>query len=59
MLIEAAVLLERLVVEVLAVDDEEHFIDDVEAGGQLGSLEARECLPRARRVPDEATSLGA
>ena len=59
MLIEAAVLLERLVVEVLAVDDEEHLINEVEAGGQLGGLEARECLPRARRVPDEASSLRA
>ena len=36
---EAVVLLDGLVVEVLAIDDEEDLVHVLEAGGELGGLE--------------------
>jgi len=56
-LLEAVVLLHRLVVEVLAIDHEEHLVDVVEARGKLGGLERGECLARACGVPDVAACL--
>ena len=53
-LLELVVLLHRLVVEVLAVDHEQHLLDALHLGRQLGSLEAGERLARAGRVPDVA-----
>ena len=44
-LLEAVVLAHRLVVEILAVDDEEHLVDVGELRGQLGRLEAGQVLP--------------
>ena len=51
---EAVVLAHRLVVEVLAVHDEEHLVDALDAAGELRALEARERLARARGVPHVA-----
>ena len=50
-LLEAVVLLHRLVVEVLAVDDEQHLVDRGELAGELGRLEAGERLARTGGVP--------
>jgi hypothetical protein len=44
-LLEAVVLLHRLVVEVLAVDDEEHLVDRGHRRRELCGLEARQRLP--------------
>ena len=46
------VFLDGLVVEVLAVDDEEDLVDPLHACGELGGLEGREGLSGAGGVPD-------
>jgi hypothetical protein len=51
-LLEAVVLEHGLVVEVLAIDDEQHLADAVEPGRELRRLEARQRLARPRGVPD-------
>ncbi len=53
-LLEAVVLLHGLVVEVLAIDDEEHLLDAIDVLGELCGLERGERLARACGVPDEA-----
>ena len=58
-LLEAVVLLHRLVVEILAVDHEEHLLDLRHRRGELRRLERGQRLARARRVPDIAAALDA
>ena len=41
-----------LMVEILAVDDEEDLVDPFHAGGKLSGFEGGKGLSRARRVPD-------
>ena len=53
---EAVVLLDGLVVQVLAVDDEDDLVDPLHPGGQLGGLEGGEGLARAGGVPDVAAA---
>ena len=53
-LLESVVLAHGLVVEVFAVDDEQHLVDVGELGCELRGLEARERLARAGGVPDVA-----
>ena len=49
---EGVVFLDGLVVQVLAVDDEEDFVDAFHASGELRGLEGGEGLSGTRRVPD-------
>ena len=53
-LLEAVVFLHRLIVEVAAVDDEEHLLHLRHLRGEERRLEGGERLARARRVPDVA-----
>lgn len=55
-LLKAVVLLHGLVVEVLAVDDEEHLVDCGKRAGQLGGLEAGERLAGPGGVPHVPTA---
>ena len=54
---ELVVLLHRLIVEVLPVYDEHHFIYSLYLCGELRRLEGGERLARPRSVPDVASSL--
>lgn len=49
---EGVVFLDGLVVQILAVDDEEDLVDAFHASGELRRLEGGEGLPGTRRVPD-------
>ena len=53
-LLEPVVLADGLVVEVLAVDDEQHLVDVGEPRGELGGLEAGQGLAGPGGVPDVA-----
>ena len=53
---EAVVLLDGLVVQVLAVDNEDDLVDPLHPGGQLRGLEGGEGLARAGGVPDVAAT---
>jgi hypothetical protein len=53
-LLEAVVLAHGLVVQVLAVDDEQHLVDARQAARQLRGLEAGQRLAAAGGVPDVA-----
>ena len=55
--LEAVELLPRLAVEVLAVHDEDAFVDGIVFLEQRGGLEGGECLAAAGGVPDEAVSV--
>ena len=48
---EALILAHGLVVEILAVDDEKHLVDEVQLRGQSRRLETRERLARSGGVP--------
>ena len=52
---EAVILLHRLIVEVLAVHDEDHLVNAVQLGGELRRLERGERFARTRGVPDIAS----
>ena len=56
-LFEAVVLFHRLIVEILPVHDEEHFIDIRKARRKLGGLKRSQGLAAARRMPDIAAAL--
>ena len=56
-LFKTVVLLHRLIVEILPVYDEEHFIDIRKARRKLGSLKGSQRLAAARRMPDIAAAL--
>ena len=49
---EGVIFADGLMVEVLTVDDEENLVDPLHACSELGSLEGREGLSGAGRVPD-------
>ena len=51
-LLKAVVLLHRLVVQILAVNDEQHLVDVVQLGGQLRRFEGCQRLAAAGGVPD-------
>ena len=51
-LLEAVILLHGLVVQVLAVNHEQHFVDVGQAGSQLGGLERGKGFAASRGVPD-------
>ena len=53
--LEVVVFLHGLVVEVLAVDDEEHLVDIGQGGGYLGGLKRGQGLAAARSMPDVAS----
>ena len=53
---KAVVLLDGLVVQVLAVDDEDDLVDPLHPGGQFRGLEGGEGLARAGGVPDVAAT---
>ena len=53
---EALVFLHGLVVQILAVHHEEHFVDEIQLGGQARCLKAGQGLAAAGGVPDEATA---
>ena len=58
-LLEAVIFLHRLVVEILAVDHEQHLVNLRHCRGELRRLERGQRLARARRVPDVAAALDA
>ena len=57
--LEAVILFHRLVVQVFAVDDKDHLVDEVELCGQPCRLEGGQRLARARGVPDISARLEA
>ncbi len=57
-LLETVVLLHRLVVQVLAVDDEQHLVDALHPGDEAGGLEGGQGLAGSGGVPNVATTLG-
>ena len=58
-LFKAVVFLHRLIIQVLAVYDEQHLVDIRQLRRQLCGLERRERLAASRRVPDVAARLDA
>ena len=58
-LLEAVIFLHRLVVEILAVDHEQHLVNLRHCRGELRRLERGQRLARARRMPDVAAALNA
>ena len=55
--LETVVLAHGLIVQILAVDNEQHFVDIWKARGKLGGLERGERLAATRGMPDVAASL--
>ena len=57
-LFKAVVLLHRLVVQVLSIHHEEHFLDAGHHRGELGGLERGERFAASGRVPDVTARIG-